>query len=264
MIDIIKLQSVPSTNSWIKENNTNLSAPCAVRAIEQTAGRGQRGNVWLSAPEKNLLFSLLWRPAELKAINQFALSQAVTIAVCRTLTQIFSIEAKIKWPNDIYVGDKKIAGILIEHSLKGSMIDYSIIGIGLNVNQTEFPGTLPNPTSTRIVTGKTEATDFVLTTLLKHLEAILPDAESAEGRSDIHKIFMSLLWRNDGKLHPFIDRTVGAEAARFSENPDGPGAPHAFPMMATIEAVAPTGHLHLRDADGILRVFAFKEVEFVI
>lgn len=262
MIEIQHFKTLGSTNTWIKENIDLLQAPVAVMTDEQTAGRGQRGNIWLSAKGENLLCSILFEPENLPAMSQFSLSEAVALSICNTLQTQFNIKADIKWPNDIYVDGKKIAGILIENSLKASKVAHTIIGIGLNLNQSTFPPELPNPTSAVLLSGKEANPEDVLGILLREMEAMLPLVSQESGRDSLHKAYTEKLWRNDGKLHPFIDRTVGAEASRFTENPAGPAAPHAYEMMARIEHIAPTGHLHLRDSEGTLRVFAFKEVEF--
>ena len=117
-----------------------------VIAERQSRGRGQRGNSWSSAEGMNLTFSAVLCPAGLRAESQFYLSKAVALSVSDTVDS-FGIESRIKWPNDIYVGDGKVAGILIENDLMGACISRSIAGIGLNVNQTAFDPALPNPTS---------------------------------------------------------------------------------------------------------------------
>ncbi len=103
----------------------------------QTQGKGQRGNVWLSESGKNLLSSFVFKPDNLSVENQIALTWATSLSLLETLRK-FNIEALIKWPNDVFVGGKKIAGILIENQLQGTRISCSIIGIGLNLNQTFF------------------------------------------------------------------------------------------------------------------------------
>ena len=108
-----------------------------VTAYRQTAGQGQRGNSWEAEPGKNLTFSILYRPAGLPPMAQFAMSEAVALAVVDFLG-VHGLEAKVKWPNDIYVGDRKICGILIRHSITATCVDYSVIGVGINANQTEF------------------------------------------------------------------------------------------------------------------------------
>ena len=117
-----------------------------VTADYQTAGRGQRGNSWESERGQNLLLALVARPAFLPAAAQFRLSQTIALAVADTVAR-YTDDVAVKWPNDVYVGDRKICGMLIENSLKGQQMHTSTIGIGLNVNETAFPEYLPNPVS---------------------------------------------------------------------------------------------------------------------
>ena len=166
--DIIWLESVDSTNEECRRRISEIDNLSVVAALSQTSGRGQRGNVWLSEAGKNLTFSIVLKfPAtdiksELEpmlAYDQFVLSEITSLSIVDLLAE-HRIEAKIKWPNDIYVGDKKICGMLIENSLRGEWIQHSIIGIGLNVNQRNFDVSLPNPTSMVLCNGITEEYDL--------------------------------------------------------------------------------------------------------
>ena len=150
--DIIWLDSVDSTNDEARRHISEIDNLSVVSALEQTEGRGQHGNRWSSQPGENLTFSLVVKNFMIKANEQHAISQVTALSLVALLS-MYGIDARIKWPNDIYVGDEKICGILIENSLKGQEIDWSIIGIGLNVNQTEFPDDLPNPISMKLSTG---------------------------------------------------------------------------------------------------------------
>jgi BirA family biotin operon repressor/biotin-[acetyl-CoA-carboxylase] ligase len=139
--EIIHLSNIDSTNNFAaKLLSENLCQNGAViLADQQTQGKGQRGNVWLSESGKNLLCSFVFKPDNLSVTKQTALTWATSLSLLETLRK-FNIEAKIKWPNDLFVSGKKIAGILIENQLQGSTIHCSIIGIGLNVNQVNFEG----------------------------------------------------------------------------------------------------------------------------
>ena len=117
-----------------------------VWAERQTAGRGQRGHSWTSAEGENLTFSLVLEPRFLPVGEQFLLSEAVALALTDTFAD-FGIDTRIKWTNDIYVGDRKLVGILIEHSYTGPTLGRSVAGIGINVNQRVFDPALPNPVS---------------------------------------------------------------------------------------------------------------------
>lgn len=215
----------------------------AVYAGRQSQGRGQRGNVWLSEPGANLLFSLLWHPDGLPANRQFSLSQATALAVVEFLKR-HGVKALVKWPNDIYVADTKICGILIENAVS-SKLESSIIGIGLNLNQTEFPATLPNPESLRRLTGETLSPDDAAKEMLECLEELLPMAETEEGREELHRHYMECMYRNDGQPYPYRDVASGNT------------------FHAAIADVEPMGFLLLDDTTGQRRRYAFKEVEFL-
>lgn len=158
--DIIWLESVDSTNEEAKRLVSTLDNLSVLSVSFQTQGKGQRSNRWLSEPGSNLLVSIvlkpsdIWRKGCLEARDQFAVSRITAESVVELL-RCHDIEARIKLPNDIYVGDNKICGILIENGIKGNLLEYSIIGIGLNVNQTAFDTTLPNPVSMSSITGRT-------------------------------------------------------------------------------------------------------------
>lgn len=141
---IIRLNSVDSTNNYAASllNTTNVPEGTVIVAQEQTAGRGQRGADWLTIPGKNLTFSLILQPKFLTPDHQFLLSQAVALAIYEVIAG-YDPGAIIKWPNDILVNGKKIAGILIENRLSGKNLGHSVIGIGINVNQETFPPGIP-------------------------------------------------------------------------------------------------------------------------
>lgn len=159
---------LPSTNSYAAEYLSQKSLEGAFLSTQgsvfttfnQTAGRGQRDNNWQSAPDKNLAFTVILHPRFLSATQQFCISIAVALAVQDTIKDIFEAankhflvnQLKIKWPNDIYIGDKKIAGILIQNTLQGATIQASIVGIGINVNQTDFEA-LPQAGALQKFTG---------------------------------------------------------------------------------------------------------------
>lgn len=146
MTDIIWLDRVNSTNDEARRHISEIDNLSVLSALEQTDGRGQHGNKWSSQPGENLTFSIVIKDLRIKSNEQSAISQVTALSLTDFL-ESHEISAKIKWPNDIYVGDEKICGILIENALKGQEIDWSIIGIGLNVNQLTFPDNLPNPIS---------------------------------------------------------------------------------------------------------------------
>lgn len=208
----------------------------------QTAGRGQRGHVWHSPRGENLTFSVVLEPTFLPVNEQFLLSEIVTLA----LTDVFArygVDTRIKWTNDIYAGDRKLVGMLIEHELSGGRLARTIAGIGINVNQTEFDPVLPNPVSLRQLTGLTFERREVLDAFLEALERRYARLETGDCVG-LQEEFRGRLYRL-GERHLY----------RF---PDGSTA------RAVIEGVRPTGALLLRHDDGRLGEYLFREVEFVI
>ncbi len=236
----LDLDDTASTNTYVAENAAQLRNLTMVTALRQSAGRGQRGNSWESEPEKNLTFSILYRPISFPAIRQFFISEAVALGIVDALKS-FGIEAKVKWPNDIYVADKKICGILIEHSIMGREIMHTIAGAGLNVNQERFLSDAPNPVSMCLLLGRHLSLHDV-----KERVADAVEKRLGEDFSHLHADFMHNLWRGDGRYYPYQDTTSGET------------------FEARIEAVEPTGILHLTDRAGALRKYAFKEVAFLL
>lgn len=166
----IVLESVDSTNNYLAshEKLTKLPEGTLVEAKQQFAGRGQRDNVWLSAPGKNLTVSILFRPHFLDPENYFLLNKAITLAVVATIEEATQQPVHIKWPNDILVGGKKIAGLLIEISWRQNHFQNAIVGIGINVNQKE---NLPDhATSIRHFVAQDLNLDTIRESLCSHLE----------------------------------------------------------------------------------------------
>ena len=144
--DIIWLDEVESTNRFVREHISTLDNLSVVSTRYQSAGKGQGDHKWHSKPGENMLLSIVLKDTDIKPSEQVKISDITAQSVVELLEN-HGIQAWIKPPNDIWVDTKKICGILIEHSLRGNHISWSIIGIGLNVNQTLFPDDLPNPTS---------------------------------------------------------------------------------------------------------------------
>ena len=178
------IDSVDSTNNEVKRCMERLSDLSVISATEQTSGRGQRGNIWLSEPGKNLTFSIAVKYGgrlfdNANPVNQFVINGIVSLSVVELL-ETYGIDARIKLPNDIYVNGKKICGILIEHSVLGSSLIHSIIGVGLNVNQMDFDESLANPTSILLEIGGDEIhlpslLEKLLDLFLKYAERYTPD-----------------------------------------------------------------------------------------
>ncbi len=149
---ILLLEETDSTNIYVSVHADSLDDMTLVAAHSQTAGRGQRGNSWESEPGRNICATLFHRPAGVPARVQFAVSEATALGVADMLAH-YGIEARVKWPNDVYVGDRKICGILIENAVAGCDLLHCRIGIGLNVNQTVFRSDAPNPVSMAMLLG---------------------------------------------------------------------------------------------------------------
>lgn len=212
---------------------------CAER---QTAGRGQRGHTWTSPEGVNLLFSVVLCPTFLPAGEQFLLSQAVALALVDTLGTC-GIDARIKWTNDIYVGDKKLVGILIEHSYSGPTLARTIAGIGINVNQRAFDPALPNPVSMAVASGRTfdrrEVLESFYACCMGRYDQLVRGEKAA-----LQEEYRKRMYRL-GETHPY-------------RRPDG------TLVEAVLEGVRPSGELILHHADGTRHAYLFREIEFVI
>ena len=229
---IVHIDETDSTNRWLREQGGEENV--VVWADYQTAGRGCGTNHWESERGKNLTFSMLLHPHDVPAQKQFHISMAISLALCKALGQHIG-DLSIKWPNDIYWRDGKIGGILIEVTLLGNKVKDCIIGIGLNINQRVFRSDAPNPVSMwQICEQETDCEQL--------LQEILQAFQEYMGKSNKDE-YQSMLYRRKG-FHPYADK-------------DG-----AF--MAEIIDVEDDGHLLLRDDNGQLRRYAFKEVTFVI
>ncbi|MDD4141952.1 MAG: biotin--[acetyl-CoA-carboxylase] ligase [Bacteroidales bacterium] len=176
---INRLKKVDSTNLEAQRLlDAGAVAPFVVFADEQTAGKGQGDHSWNAAPCMNLTCSFVLRP-QLAVAEQYLVTVAASLAVKKTIQQLLpAVNPKIKWPNDVYVDDKKICGILISHKIIGSEIESSIIGIGLNVNQKVFPENIPNPVSMSQLSKKNYNIDEVLLILKKNIVEILNRVET--------------------------------------------------------------------------------------
>ena len=230
--NIVHIDETTSTNQWLKEHG---EGDMVVVADYQTAGRGCGTNTWESERGKNLLFSVLLHPVEIPAREQFRISMAVSVALCEMLSQ-YAGDFSIKWPNDIYWRDCKICGMLIENRVSGQLLAESIVGIGLNVNQRKFHSDAPNPVSLCQIVGREMDCDSLLTDFLRRLEAV---SRYELLRSD----YESKLFRRE----------------RLTEYADKTGV-----FQASLKGVKPDGRLLLRDGEGCDRLYAFKEVQFII
>lgn len=240
---IIKLNEVDSTNSILAQKYAQRSLPegSVVVAQSQTKGRGQGQNKWHSESGKNLLCSFILYPEFLEASKQFYISKIISLAVA-DLVSLYTDKVSIKWPNDIYVNDKKIAGLLIENAVEKNMIKSSIIGIGLNVNQKDFVANIPNPVSlTQITKIKHDLDDVLesLTDILEYRYSLLKGKEF----NLIDENYLNMLYKYK-KLSLF--EVKGKRIA------------------GSIEGVEPTGELIFKNDKSEVLHFGYKEIEYVL
>ena len=224
------IEQTNSTNTLLKELIAKGQEPDFIYAGYQTAGRGQTGNSWESEKGKNLICSILLPPNK----NLYFLNIAVSVAILR----LFDEPLTIKWPNDIYWKDKKLAGILLENAIIGNEVKYTIAGIGLNVNQTEFVSDAPNPVSLKQISGKEYAIDSLMQDLLEAVHTVLNEPEEA-----VWSEYKAHLYRREGSW-PFAD--------------------HNGTFEAQIEDVLPSGEIVLRDKNGQLHTYGFKQIKYIL
>ncbi len=194
---IIKVNATASTNSLAREwfnTNKNNSSICIV-ANNQTSGRGQRGATWVSNAGENLTFSLIYPKPSVNITDQFLISAAVGLQIIKGLKQLKINNLKLKWPNDIMADNLKIGGVLIENILQNNVIGASIIGIGLNINQVNFPD-LPKATSLKNLTGTIYSTEEVLSIILEQLENMIISNDESFFKN-VHKDYEAQLFRKN-------------------------------------------------------------------
>ncbi len=238
MINIIYNKSVSSTNDLALK----CEEPWSIFiAEEQTKGRGQKGSSWESEPGKNLTFSLVIKPDFVRVADQFYISKIVSLAIIEALEDL-DISAKIKWPNDIYVADKKICGILIENNITSSgSILKSVVGIGLNVNQELFISDAPNPISIYQIKGEEQNRNELLNNFALHLTKLY-ELLSLEELERIDHDYLKHLYRLNESY------TYKDSAATFT---------------GRIIDVEPAGVLIIERDDMTTSKYLFKEVEFI-
>ena len=197
-LKILHFDEINSTNVYLYDKmaeNADI-ADTVVVAAHQTAGRGMDKNRWESEAQKNLLFSIALNVNYLEAENQFKISQAVSVAIVDTLSQFIDNQRLfIKWPNDIYFDDKKLAGMLVQNTIEGRMMGVTIIGIGLNVNQIEFPKDLPNPISLKMISGKDYDLENLLNLLVTNIKASLESLRFEEKQHEINQKYILKSYR---------------------------------------------------------------------
>ncbi|MFW5830919.1 MAG: biotin--[acetyl-CoA-carboxylase] ligase [Prolixibacteraceae bacterium] len=241
--NIIVLQEVDSTNNYANQLILTDSAEhgAVVLAHYQKKGKGQAGNYWESEANKNLLASMILFPEFIPADKQFYLSKITSLAIAGVLEE-YTGSISVKWPNDIYFENKKIAGILIENSVKGDVLNTSILGMGVNVNQEKFTSGAPNPVSLKQITGKeTDIQQLArqLITRIHHWYRML----SAGELNAIDEMYRRKLFRNN-------------KWALYKKNNEE--------FEARIKGIGDLGQLFLEDRQGNTSAYFFKEIEFVL
>jgi BirA family transcriptional regulator, biotin operon repressor / biotin---[acetyl-CoA-carboxylase] ligase len=241
---VIMYSSVDSTNNeaWRLINSTSISEGTIIRAGFQTAGKGQGGTSWESEAGCNLNISIVLRPTYVSVSNQFSLNQAVSIALCMSISDICPNNlVQIKWPNDIYINNKKVAGILIENSIVGSEFDVSVIGLGVNVNQLSFISDAPNPISLAQLSGHKLDLDDCLNRICYHFGIWINNLKNGMLELISHQ-YLNLLLGYRSKLQFVSDHK---------------------PFSAEIYGVNHDGKLIL-NVNGVLKEYDHKEVRFLL
>ena len=241
---IIHLSETRSTNSYAIEllSKARPDEGCVIITDHQTAGKGTETNIWESEKGKNLTFSLILYPT-VAADQQFILNKAISLGIYDFLVaELPNQKISIKWPNDLYIENKKVCGILIQNSVMGNKLDYMIVGIGLNVNQTVFTGNAPNPVSLKMVTGL----EFNLNELLhKLLRAIFERYSNIrpEATRKIEKDYQQALYRLNEWYEYIVNGTI---------------------IYSRIAGTTAFGQLIMEKETGETLVCDLKEVKFII
>lgn len=237
---VIYLPQCDSTNRFAQEFIIKNSATEGTVVITdcQTHGQGQRGNSWEAAPGQNITLSLILKPGFLLAQNQFDLNICISLAVLDFAQIFLARNLKLKWPNDLYYGNKKIGGILIQNSLSGQNIQHAVIGIGLNINQDSF--SIATASSFSLITGKNFALNLLIERLLESIEARYLQLKNGD-YTRLRFTYLENLYRYQ-------------ELNRYLINGNT--------VEGIIIGVSEAGQLGLRINESI-KYFGFKEIAFV-
>jgi BirA family biotin operon repressor/biotin-[acetyl-CoA-carboxylase] ligase len=239
---LLFFENLPSTNSHAADllKKNDLPEGTIVYTNYQSAGRGHSGNKWESEEGKNLLISIILHPSFIKPEDQFYISMTISLGICDFLMRYIP-DCSVKWPNDIYVNNDKIAGILIESSLKGNRIEYTIAGIGVNINQNIFLSNAPNPVSLHLLSGLTYDLRDCLSNLGSDLDKRYKQLIAGEW-GDLKKEYVSKLYRLN-EWHEFRD-IDGIYTGR-------------------ILTVGDFGRIIIERQNGKISEYSFKEIEFI-
>lgn len=240
---VVYVSQIDSTMLQLKRAEYAVADETCVLMVTdfQTAGRGQRGTSWEADAGCNLLFGFTFVPHCIKATQQFALSEALALAVCEALSE-YAEGFTVKWPNDVYWHDQKICGMLLEHSICGAYICNTLTGVGVNVNQPAFKSDAPNPISLQQIIGHDVDRTLLLQNIVKIFDGHYQQLRKGDFQA-LHTTYMSRLYRKTG-VHTYEDAN-----GRF---------------RASIVDISPLGMLTLRKTVGSEHVYAFKEVKFIL
>ena len=240
---ILKLDAIDSTNSYLKDliKDHAVKNWTVVIADNQTNGRGQLDNSWFSDRGKNLTFSILVKLDDLKVKHQYYLNYSISMALFNVLKYYIPKKLSVKWPNDILSANKKVSGILIENSIKNDTVNFAIIGIGLNVNQLNFPKDVTNATSLKNVLKKTIDKDELFNKILMEIQYQFVLIKQKKFH-EIKKMYEDVLYKKaipsmfiDGDDNTFLGKIIG---------------------------VSDDGKLQIELENESIREFAFKEIKF--
>ena len=242
--NFITIPQIDSTNNYLKElasNSKPVMEGTVIMAENQFAGRGQQQNGWHAEPGKNLTFSLLLKPHFLAITDQFDLVRAVSLGVYDALEPLLGGQLKIKWPNDIYYSGQKLGGMLIENMIQGGQIKNAIVGIGLNINQENFPAHLPNAVSVKQILHRDYDLKALLSEICRHIEAWYLNLKAGKV-SLVRNTYQSrLYWLNEQKVFK-------SKEGEFT---------------GTIKGVRDNGILVVENTNTAELEFSLKEIEFV-
>ena len=242
--NFVTIKEVDSTNNFLKQlasNSKPVIEGTVIMAENQTAGRGQQQNGWYAEAGKNLTFSLLLKPSFLPVTQQFDLVRAVSLGVFDALHPLLGDSLKIKWPNDIYYGNRKLGGMLIENMIQGGQIKNAIVGIGININQQTFPDYLPNATSVKQILQQDYDLKTLLSDICRHIEAYYLNLKAGKILFVRETYLTRLYWLNEQKEY---------------KSKDGQFA-------GTIKSVKDNGILVVENNKHEELEFSLKEIEFV-
>ncbi len=238
--NIILIDKTDSTNELAKEflKRKEYSLPFIVQSLFQTKGKGQYDKSWESNAKENLLMSLVIKAPPIDIEKQFDISKAVAVAILKVLSNYTEQKVSIKWPNDIYVNDNKISGVLIENTIVGKKIDVCVVGIGLNINQTQFSSNIPNPVSLKQLAEKSFNISRIRDELVEEINNQIKDIQQ------VGLFYLQNLYKKD-----FLSRFVDNKEKEF---------------FGVILGVNEVGLLKVRLENKIVRTFANNEIRFLL